>query len=73
MFGVPAILLWAFFVKSWWPIIVLVASAIVISVLQFRYVPMVSVNVSLAKKQHWFAFGCLLVIFIWLASEAVGN
>lgn len=73
MFGVPAIFMWAFFIKSWWPIILLVISVVVISVLQFRYVPMVAVNVSLAKKQHWFAFGCLCVILIWLVSEAVGN
>ncbi|WP_144062460.1 hypothetical protein [Simiduia agarivorans] len=71
--GMPGILLWSFLVESWWPIIITVLFLTVISTLKFRYVPMVAVDLSLAKKQHWFAFGCLLVVFIWVVSDAIGK
>ena len=71
--GIPAILLWSLSIKSWWPITVTALILAVIEILKFCYVPMVMVNVSLAKKYHWFAFGCLLVVFVWVVSDAIGR
>ena len=70
-FGTPAILLWALFIKSWWPIVFLVILAIASSIAKFVYVPMVAVDISRAKKQHWFAFGCLVVVFVWVVFDAI--
>ena len=72
-FGVPAILLWSLLAKSWWPIIVLILVGGAVSILKFVYTPMVAVDLARAKNYHWFAFGCLVMVFIWAAFEALGG
>lgn len=71
--GVPAILLWALYVKSWWPVVFLIFILIAGGIVKFVYVPMISVNLEKAKNRQWFLLGGLMVLFVWLMYEAIGK
>lgn len=39
------------------------------SILKLAYLPMIAVNERAVAKKYWFAFGALVMLFVWLVYD----
>ena len=69
MAGVPLVVIGSVITKSWWPVLLAVVCVVVLSLVEFHYQLMVPADIEKAKKQHWWAFIALLVLFAWLVYD----
>ncbi len=65
----PAVAVLSFFNKVWFPIIIFVFLMALGAALKLAYLPMIAVNEKAVIKKYWFAFGALVMLFIWLVYE----
>ena len=62
----PVVAVFSFLNKTWLPLVAFAFILVLGAFLKLRYLPMVAVNEKAVVKKYWFAFGALVMLFIWL-------
>ncbi len=65
----PIVIVFSFLNKTWLPLVIFVVLMVLSAVLKLACLPMVAVNEKAVIKRYWFAFGALVVLFIWLVYD----
>ena len=65
----PVVALFSFFNKTWLPLAIFAFIMLLGAFLKLAYLPMVAVNEKAVVKIYWFAFGALVMLFIWLVYD----
>lgn len=59
----------SFIHKSWLPLVAFSLLVLIGGALKIAYLPTVAVNEQAVAKKYWFAFGALVMLFIFLAYD----